>query len=34
MSIKVRLIKDNRVPNSEYALISKMRLTTSEYGNT
>ena len=38
MSIKVRLIKkyfDNRIkpaPNSEYALISEVHLTTREYG--
>ena len=36
MSIKVRLIKNIRVkpaPNSEYAFISKVRLTTREHGN-
>ena len=35
MSIKVHLIKDNRIkpaPNSEYALISEVHLTTREYG--
>ena len=35
MSIKVRYYFDNRIkpaPNSEYALISEVRLTTREYG--